>query len=280
MKLYKLLVDLVSTGTSKSNFYKNMNSTLKRLNGEYTMLHYPMEGKENQTFIEGQKNLTDFCISLLGEVGGKDLLEIGCGNGVQAKYIKEVGGLKFVTGVDLDEASIDIATQQQKEKNIKDMLFIVDDAQVLGSIDKESMDFVVSIESAFHYPDKDAFMQQVARVLKPGGKFLVADLLTTRRSKDAGVRKFWKGKMVHHHWNLERYHERFGESQLYVEDTLDITDRVLKGFEGYRKWISNIEKAGIIHDFFYKVFYIINAELIRHQLRRSMRYLVFVGNRS
>ena len=280
MKLFKLVVDLISTGTSKSNFYRNMNTTLKRLNGEYTMLHYPMEGKENQSFIEGQKNLTDFCISLLGDLKGKDLLEIGCGNGVQAKYIKESGGLKFVTGIDLDEASIEIANMQQKQKNIKDMLFVVDDAQVLGSIDTASMDIVVSIESAFHYPDKDAFLKQVARVLKPGGKFLVADLLTTKRTKGVGVRKFWKGKMVLHHWNLNRYLERFDESLLNVEDTVDITDRVMKGFKGYGKWISNIEKVGPIHDFFYRIFYIINAEWILYLFRRRRRYLVFVGNRT
>ena len=213
-------------------------------------------------------------------MSGKDLLEIGCGNGVQAKYIKESGGLRFVTGIDLDGANIDIATQQQKEKNIKDMLFIVDDAQVLNGIDSESMDFVVSIESAFHYPDKDAFMQQVARVLKPGGKFLVADLLTTKRTKGVGVRKLWKGRMVLHHWNLDRYLERFGESQLNVEDSVDITERVINGFEGYSKWISNIEKVGPIHDFFYKVFYIINAEWILFLFRHRRRYLVFVGNRS
>ncbi len=280
MKIHKLFVDLIRTGTSSQHFYRNMNSTLKRLSGEYSMLHYPMEGKENHTFIQGQQNLTDFCLSLLGDMRGKDLLEIGCGNGVQAKYINESTGSGFVTGIDLEPANIDIATEQQKIKDITNMLFLVDDAQELSKIDSESMDIVINIESAFHYPDKDAFFQQVARVLKPDGKFLVADLLTTRRSNKIGVRKRWKKKMLHHHWNLDRYNEQLGESPLKLIETFDITDRVIRGFRGYRRWIKGIQKAGAINDFFYRIFYTINAEWILHTFRRRIRYIVFVGNKN
>ena len=106
MNLFDQIVDLVKTGTSASHFYRNMNDSLKRLYGEYTMLHYPMGGDEEHSFVRGQKNLTDFCVGCLGDIGGLDLLEVGCGNGVQAKYILEKFMPASVTGIDLDNIPV------------------------------------------------------------------------------------------------------------------------------------------------------------------------------
>ncbi len=279
MNLLNQAVDLVRTGTSVNHFYRNMNSALKRLNGEYTMLHFPMKGELNETFIQGQINLTDFCLSSLGDIRGLNILEIGCGNGVQAKYISQTLQPAFVTGIDLNPDNIEIATEQQKTKNISNMLFLVDDAQELKQIASESMDVVINIESAFHYPDKAAFLDQVSRVLKPGGKFLVADILTTKRKKKWGIRKFWNGRMVLYHWNLQHYREQINNSPLHLLKNIDITDRVIQGFKGYRNWIANAEKAGFIRDFFFRAFYTINVEWVLYLLRNRRMYHIFVGNK-
>ncbi len=279
MNLIQQFFDLVKTGTSVSHYYRNMNHTLKRLDGQYTMLHYPMEGKEGASFIGGQANLTDFTLSLLGDIRGKKLLEIGCGNGVQAKYICQNFEPAFVTGIDLDPDNIEIATTQQKIRNIPNMLFLVDDAQELKHIASESMDVVISIEAAFHFPDKEAFLRQINRVLKPGGKFLVADLLTTKKTKGIGIRRLWKGRMVHHHWNQERYMEHLQNGDLRLHSKVEITDRVIRGFRGYRRWISGIGEEGVIRTAVFRIFYIINVEYILYLLRRRRQYLVFVGER-
>jgi len=47
------------------------------------MLHYPFYVNPNDDFLQSQKNLTDYCLLLLGDVSGKNILEIGCGNGIQ-----------------------------------------------------------------------------------------------------------------------------------------------------------------------------------------------------
>ncbi len=279
MNVFKFVADLIRTGTSASHFYMNMNRTLKRLSGEYTMLHYPMEGEKNHTFIQGQKNLTDFCISLLGDIKGKHLLEVGCGNGVQAAYIHTTRDPGFTTGIDLEPLNIEIARKQIESENLSNILFLVDDAQKLEQIRSETVDMVINIESAFHYPEKEAFLDQVARVLKPDGRFLVADLLTTKRSSGTGIRKLWKSRMVLHHWNSDRYREQFEASPLTVNETHDITNRVIGGFRGYRQWISGIESEGKVRDFFYRVFYTINAEWVLFLFKYRRRYLVFVGSK-
>jgi ubiquinone/menaquinone biosynthesis C-methylase UbiE len=182
-------------------------------------------------------------------------------------------------GVDLEPGNIEIARQAQAFEKLNNISFMVDDAQKLEQIGNGSVDVVINIESAFHYPDKDAFFNQVARVLKPDGKFLVADLLTTKHTKGVGLRKLWKGRMELHHWNLDRYREHFEESPLKLEETVDITERVIRGFKGYRGWISGIESAGPVRDFFYRIFYTINVKWVLFLFRYRRRYLVFIGHK-
>ena len=96
--------------------------------------------------------------------------------------------------------------------------FFVDDAQNLTQIESDSIDVLLNIESAFHYPDKVSFLSEVHRVLKPGGEFLIADILSTRKKRE-GIMKLWGKPMVHHFWNLKRYQQEFLKSELNLEQT-------------------------------------------------------------
>ncbi len=279
MNLIRQFTDLVRSGTSASHFYRNMNDTLKRLHGQYTMLHYPMEGEGEHSFLQGQMNLTDFSVSLLGDLNGKQLLEVGCGNGEQARYICRTYDPASVTGIDLDPGNIEIANRAQAGSKMCNVLFLIDDAQELKEIASASMDVVINIESAFHYPDKEAFLAQVSRVLKPGGQFLVADLLTTKKTRGVGIRKLWKGKMILHHWDQERYKDNFNNGDLRLHRKVDITGQVIRGFRGYRRWINDIEGESMFRNFIYRIFYIINVEWVLYLLRRRRLYYVFVGSK-
>ena len=280
MKIFKQLVNLVSTGTSVNNYYRNMNMALKRLNEEYTMLHFPMEGNDTSSFIQSQKNLTDFCVSHIEKFNDKHALEIGCGNGVQAMYINTRYNPASMTGIDLDPGNIKIALNEMEKRQIKNMKFFVDDAQKLEEIQTNSMDVVINIESAFHYPDKSAFIQQISRVLKPGGTIVIADLLTTAKKKGIGIRKLWKKNMVLHHWKKSRYVSELESSVLEMEQSIDITNSVIRGFNNYKSWIRGMKKFGFIKDILFIVFYVINVKWTLYCLRRRREYFVFVGTRA
>jgi ubiquinone/menaquinone biosynthesis C-methylase UbiE len=279
MNLWKKLVDLVRTGTSVKHYYRNMNMALRRLNEEFTMLHFPMEGADTSSFIQSQKNLTDFCVSLIDDLQDKHALEIGCGNGIQAMYINTQYKPASLTGIDLDPGNIEIAKSEMIIREIENMRFFVDDAQKLEEIETDSMDVVINIESAFHYPDKAAFLNQIARVLKPGGTFVIADLLTTARNKGFGIRKLWKRNMILHHWEKKQYEAELGNSNLDMDRSIDITGGVIRGFRNYRDWIRDMKKFGFLKDLIFKIFYIINVQWTLYCLRYRREYFVFVGNK-
>ncbi len=276
MNILRKIVKLSGTGFTHRQYYESMNQALKRLNNEHTMLHYPLFVNETDSFIQAQKNLTDYCISLLKPLQDKEVLEIGCGNGVQALYICANYNPSRIIGIDLNKGNIEIANSEKERTRIENAHFLIDDAQDLKQIPSESVDVLLNIESAFHYPDKSAFIKEVTRVLKPGGQFLIADILSTREKRE-GLMKLWGRPMGHHFWNRHRYDEEFYKSELELKHIEDISYHVRKGWSIYHNWMPKIKRESFFRHLAYRIFYIINARLNIYFLRIRQQYLIFVG---
>ncbi|MCK4993161.1 MAG: class I SAM-dependent methyltransferase, partial [Bacteroidales bacterium] len=213
-----------------------MNEALLKLNDEYTMLHYPYFESTSDSFLEAQANLTDYCMSLLPSVDGAKLLEVGCGNGVQSLYLHEKYTPEHINAIDLNDCNIDIARKEAEKKGIKGIIFQVDDAHHLTTIESNTMDFVINIESAFHYPDKTQFLRQMHRVLKPEGAFVIADILT-RNIRKKRLKSRWKRKMSYHHWPLSKYEAELPRAGFQNVNSTDITLKVIRGFACYKRWL-------------------------------------------
>lgn len=278
MNLFKKIVKLSGTGFTNGQYYESMNMALKRLNNEHTMLHYPLYVKETDSFMQAQKNLTDYCISLLRPIKNKEILEIGCGNGIQALYINSCHKPSSITGIDLNKANIDIANIEKEIANASNVRFFVDDAQKLQSIESESIDVLLNIESAFHYPDKVSFISEIHRVLKPGGQFLIADIISTRQKRE-GIMKIWGRPMVHHFWNQKRYNQEFSNSELIIDHSEDISHQVRKGWSIYRNWLPEIKMDCFFQNVAFRIFYIMNARINIYFLNKRQQYLIFVGTK-
>ncbi len=103
------------------------------------------------------------------ETKGKDLLEIGCGNGADAVMFALQGA--NYTGIDLTQTAVD-ATRKHFEVMGLQGLFQVDNAENL-SFDNESFDVVYSWGVLHHTPHPGKAIKEVFRVLKKGGKSII-----------------------------------------------------------------------------------------------------------
>lgn len=271
-------VRLIRSGFSSNNYYKSMNMALFRLKDEYTMLHYPLHVSADDDFIKAQENLTKHCMSFVLPVEGKSVLEIGCGNGVQTKFISENYRPGFVTGIDLSRSNIAIANREKKRRGISNVFFLVDDAQKLRKINDQAFEVVINIESAFHYPDKISFLREVYRVLAPGGRFLIADILRSDNHKERKGRGF-HGRMSLNHWTVREYTRGLEEAGLKLEVTDDLTQKVIDGFRNYRSYFRHMKKRGRFDSLTFRLFYLINVRLNIYLLRKRRRYILFSGIR-
>lgn len=272
------LITLIKSGFNTDGYYKSMNQALMRLNNEYTMLHYPYHVQEGESFFAAQKNLTDYCINALPSLKGKKVLEIGCGNGVQAAYIKEKFGPAYMKAIDLNAANVEIARSEAARLGVNGVDYEVGDAQDLKGIADQEFDVVINIESAFHYPDKPAFLREVKRVLKPGGHFLIADILAIPVHGNA-TKKRWKKGMHLNHWPRSAYEKELDRAALHMDKLDVITEDVIRGFRNYRYWLKNMKKGQFLQDQFLKLFYTVNVELNIRLLKKRRDYVVITGVR-
>ncbi|MGZ3712594.1 MAG: class I SAM-dependent methyltransferase [Bdellovibrionota bacterium] len=110
-------------------------------------------------------------INQLGDASDFRVLDIGCGNG--AFLSKLAPGLKEAVGVDISEKMLEQARERNKAN--PHLSF----QQIHGPqlpFPDNSFDRVISVLS-FRYLDWDPIVKEILRVLKPGGEFLVVDMV-------------------------------------------------------------------------------------------------------
>lgn len=111
-----------------------------------------------------------------------NVLEIGTGSGYGIELIA-ANATTFVT-IDKYEPSILSTPEIKSRKNIR---FVQMNIPPLKGIEDSSFDFVISFQVIEHIEDDGAFVREIHRVLKPGGKFI----LTTPNKKMSLTRNPW-----------------------------------------------------------------------------------------
>jgi SAM-dependent methyltransferase len=105
------------------------------------------------------------------DLTGQDVLEVGCGRGGGAAFVFERFGPRSVTGLDLARRAVDSCRRRYGRAGLS---FVAGDAEQLPFADG-AFDTVLSVESSHCYADPSRFWREAHRVLRPGGRLLLAD---------------------------------------------------------------------------------------------------------
>mmetsp|Transcript_81948 Transcript_81948/g.171484 ORF Transcript_81948/g.171484 Transcript_81948/m.171484 type:complete len:304 (-) Transcript_81948:46-957(-) len=113
-------------------------------------------------------------------ITGKDVLEIGCTRGGGARYLAEVLEPKRYVAIDSDEKMIEECKAIHKEAPANLEFQVADVMKLQDTFPAESFDFVVCVQTLSLLPNVREFLVEVARVLRPGGRLLLADAFNRR----------------------------------------------------------------------------------------------------
>jgi ubiquinone/menaquinone biosynthesis C-methylase UbiE len=145
----------------------------KQLWNEKTMHHTSSAFYKMDDFLKGESSLNTIELELLGDIKGKSVLHLQCHFGQDSLSLARMGAM--VTGVDFSDKAIKKA-QELNDQLEQDVRFICSDVYSLPAVLDEQFDIVFTSYGVLGWlPDMKKWAEVVARFLKPGGIFVIAE---------------------------------------------------------------------------------------------------------
>jgi SAM-dependent methyltransferase len=114
-----------------------------------------------------------YMLERLGDVQGKKILDLGCGEGGYSRELAKRGA--DLVAVDCSEYSIDYSIEQSEISGLAIQHFIRNSNDLYG-IDDSTFDIVLCSMMLMDCEDFDGTIKEVVRVLKPSGKLFASVL--------------------------------------------------------------------------------------------------------
>lgn len=116
-------------------------------------------------------------INVLGLTENAHVLDVGSGVGGPARYIAHKTGCQ-VTAIELQEDLNEMAIELTQRVGLADKITYITDDILEATLEKNSFDHFVSWLVFLHIPYKEELFSTCFDTLKPGGSFLIEDMVS------------------------------------------------------------------------------------------------------
>ncbi len=188
---------------------------------------------------------------------GERVLDAGCGVGGSCIWLTQQLGTDCV-GVSLVESHIKDAVENVKKHNLSDKISFLKADFCHIPLPDDSFDVVWAIESQCHALDKADFYKEAYRILKKGGRLVVADYFRIKRPFDTEGReillKNWLNRWAIEDLDTAAEHQHNAEKQGFTNFAIrninpNVRRSLLNAYEHSEKWLrlaKILNKIGIV----------------------------------
>lgn len=221
---------------SIATHYDQLDPFYRSLWGDH--IHHGLWNNSRESADEAQANLVDHVAKHLDlSTPEVTVCDIGCGYGGTTRCLAERWGAR-TTGLTISKAQYEYACAQSDDDRTSYLLR----NWLVNELPDESFDRAVAIESIAHIPDKAQSIREAARVLKPGGKLVVCEWLTstapTRWQARYLIGPICREARIPHLASGDEYRRLIEESGMRVIRSENLTERVK------RTWTKAISRVG------------------------------------
>lgn len=141
-------------------------------------LHYGVFEDPDEPLADATGRLTSLMIEAARFEPGLRVLDVGCGSGAPACRLAQDHGVEVV-GITTSEVGVATARDRARAAGLDTVTFEQRDGTDNGFPDA-SFDRVWVLESSHLMPDRAALIRECARVLRPGGRMVLCDIIRRR----------------------------------------------------------------------------------------------------
>jgi 27-O-demethylrifamycin SV methyltransferase len=212
-------------------------------------LHYGVFDSPADALPTATARLTDRMIEAVRPEPGVAVLDVGCGTGHSACRLAAEQGAE-VLGITPSTIGIERATARATAEGLTAKVrFEARDGMANGLPD-DSFDRVWVLESSHLMRHRDRLISECARVLRPGGRIALCDLMLARPMPFDEVRRLHKPLAVlRDAFGAARmetravYEQLFADSGIDVDVSLDLTEATRPTFDAWRHNAEGHEQA-------------------------------------
>lgn len=136
----------------------------------------------NRSAVAHAADTLDALVELAAPTAQERWLDVACGPGIVARALAAQAGA--VHGVDLTAAMIAVAEREASAAGLANATFAVGNAAALELPDA-SFDGAVARFAIHHMPQPSRLVGELARVVRPGGRIVLADHLADENAAEA-----------------------------------------------------------------------------------------------
>lgn len=192
---------------------------------------------------------TSCCLSCGGAVNhsgaseGEVCVDLGSGRGTDAlRLAEDVGKSGKVFGLDLSDGMIDKAAKTAERLGVENVNFLKADLENMP-LESESADLVISNCVINHAENKQNVWNEVFRILKKGGRFVVSDIYSSKpvpeeyQKDPEAVAECWAGSVMRETYldQLEKAGfksvEILEESKPYPKGKIEVSSWTILGYK-------------------------------------------------